>query len=112
MEDVLRTREAFLGFADRVRSGDYVAADGQPFTHVVNIGIGGSDLGPVMVHEALASVRMQEGSPLNVQFVSNVDPFHLDQALEGLLPERTLVVVVSKTFTTQETMANARIAKS
>ena len=110
MEDVLRTRDAFLGFADRVRSGDYPAADGQPFTHVVNIGIGGSDLGPVMVHEAMASVRMQEGSPLNVQFVSNVDPFHLDQALEGLLPERTLVVVVSKTFTTQETMANANRA--
>ena len=110
MEEVMETRDAFLGFADDVRNGDYVASDGGAFTHVVNIGIGGSDLGPVMVHEALAPVRIQDGAPLDVRFVSNVDPFHLDQALLGLDPKRTLVVIVSKTFTTQETMANARRA--
>lgn len=107
MKEVLTTRDAFLRFADRVREGGYPAADGGRFTHVVNIGIGGSDLGPVMVHEALAPLRMKEGAPLDVRFVSNVDPFHLDQALHGLDPARTMVVVVSKTFTTQETMANA-----
>lgn len=110
MEDVLKTREAYLAFADDVRSGAYATAAGESFTHVVNIGIGGSDLGPVMVHEALAPLRMKEGSPLDVRFVSNVDPFHLDQALQGLDPKRTMVVIVSKTFTTQETMANARRA--
>ncbi|MDG1380644.1 MAG: glucose-6-phosphate isomerase [Flavobacteriales bacterium] len=110
MDEVLKTRDAFLGFADDVRNGAYSASDGQPFTHVVNIGIGGSDLGPVMVHEALAPMRLKEGAPLDVRFVSNVDPHHLDQALEGLVAERTLVVIVSKTFTTQETMANAQRA--
>ena len=110
MPEVVATREAFLDFADAVRSGGYPATDGARFTHVVNIGIGGSDLGPVMVHEALAAARMQEGSPLEVRFVSNVDPLHLDMALAGLDPARTLVVIVSKTFTTQETMANARRA--
>ncbi len=112
MPDVLDTREAFLGFAEDVREGRYAAADGARFTHVINIGIGGSDLGPVMVHEALAPLRMKEGAPLDVRFVSNVDPFHLDAALQGLDPQRTLVVIVSKTFTTQETMANARRALS
>ena len=110
MSEVLATRDAFLSFADEVREGRCTAADGGRFTHVINIGIGGSDLGPVMVHEALAPVRMKAGTPLDVRFVSNVDPFHLDLALQGLDAERTLVVIVSKTFTTQETMANARRA--
>ena len=110
MEDVLVTREAFLGFADAVRSGTVKTAEGDRFSHVVNIGIGGSDLGPVMVHEALAPERRKEEQPINVGFVSNVDPFHLDQVLDGLDPKKTLVIIVSKTFTTQETMANARRA--
>lgn len=110
MGEVLATRKAFLGFAERVRRGEYSAADGNAFTHVINIGIGGSDLGPVMVHEALAPLRQREGAPLDVRFVSNVDPFHLDLALQGIEPNRTLVVIVSKTFTTQETMANAHRA--
>jgi glucose-6-phosphate isomerase len=110
MGEVLSTRKAFLGFAENVRNGAYSAADGSPFTHVINIGIGGSDLGPVMVHEALAPLRRKEGAPLDVRFVSNVDPLHLDKALHGIVPERTMVVIVSKTFTTQETMANAHRA--
>lgn len=112
MEGVLSTREAFLDFADAVREGRYTTASGGRFTHVVNIGIGGSDLGPVMVHEALAPQRAKEGAPLEVRFVSNVDPFHLDQALQGCEADSTLVVIVSKTFTTQETMANAERALS
>lgn len=112
MEGVVSTRESFLGFAEEVRDGRYRTASGGRFTHVVNIGIGGSDLGPVMVHEALAPTRSRDGEPLDVRFVSNVDPFHLDQALKGCDAASTLVVIVSKTFTTQETMANAERALS
>ena len=105
MPDVLATRRAFLGFAESVRT------EGQ-FDHVVNIGIGGSDLGPLMLHEALAPHRLASNkSAPSISFVSNVDPFHLAQALHGKDPARTLFVVVSKTFTTQETMANAQAAK-
>lgn len=107
MDTVVATRDAFLAFADAVREGAHRTAAGKRFTHVINIGIGGSDLGPVMVHEALAPRRAVEGAPLDVRFVSNVDPFHLDLALQGCVPESTMVVIVSKTFTTQETMANA-----
>lgn len=110
MPEVVATRDAFLDFAEEVRTGQYASQSGQPFTHVLNIGIGGSDLGPVMVHEALAPHRAKEGAALKVRFVSNVDPFHLDAALMDLRPETTLVVIVSKTFTTQETMANAHRA--
>ncbi len=110
MEEVVATREAMLSFVDQVRSGAYSASDGGRFTHVVNIGIGGSDLGPVMVHEALAPIRQESDASLDVRFVSNVDPFHIDDVVRGLDPARTLVVIVSKTFTTQETMANARRA--
>ena len=107
MDMVKITQDAFLAFADAVREGQYRTVSGGRFTHVINIGIGGSDLGPVMVHEALAPRRALEGEPLDVRFVSNVDPFHLDLALKGCVPESTMVVIVSKTFTTQETMANA-----
>lgn len=108
MDEVVATRDAFLRFADQVRDGRYATVGGQRFQHVINIGIGGSDLGPVMVHEALAPVR-DEGGP-EVRFVSNVDPHHLDVAMKGADPRSTLVVIVSKTFTTQETMANAQRA--
>ena len=110
MEGVVSTRESFLVFAEDVREGRYRTASGGRFTHVINIGIGGSDLGPVMVHEALAPIRAKVGEPLDVRFVSNVDPFHLDQALKGCEASSTLIVIVSKTFTTQETMANAERA--
>ena len=110
MPEVLKTRRAFLDFADDVRSGAYAPQGGGRFTHVVNIGIGGSDLGPVMVHEALAATRLHEEEKTEVRFVSNVDPSHLDMVIADLDPASTLLVVVSKTFTTQETMANARRA--
>jgi glucose-6-phosphate isomerase len=97
----------FLAFAEDVRSGRYAAADGRAFTDVVNIGIGGSDLGPVMAVSALAPYC--DGPRLH--FVSNVDGAHLADTLKGRDPRRTLVLIASKTFTTQETMANAIAAR-
>jgi glucose-6-phosphate isomerase len=99
--------ERFLAFAEDVRSGRYAAADGKPFTDVINIGIGGSDLGPVMATLALAPYHDGPG----LHFVSNVDGAHLADTLKALNPRRTLVLIASKTFTTQETMANARAAE-
>lgn len=95
-------------FTRKVHQGDFRGASKKNITDVVNIGIGGSDLGPVMVCEALKS----EGSKLKVHYVSNVDGFHLEQTLKKLNPESTLFIIVSKTFTTQETMTNALAAKA
>jgi len=95
-------------FTDRVRSGEWLGSTGKPITDIVNIGIGGSDLGPVMVCEALKPFA-QEG--LNVHFVSNVDGTQIVETLKGLSRETTLFVIVSKTFTTQETIANAKTAR-
>ncbi len=99
--------DRFLSFAEDVRAGRAAAADGKPFADVVNIGIGGSDLGPVMATLALAPCH--DGP--RTHFVSNVDGAHLADTLKGLDPKRTLVLVASKTFTTQETMANALSAR-
>lgn len=96
-------------FADEVRQGTWTGYDGRPITDVVNIGIGGSDLGPVMVTEALRPYA-KEG--LQVHFVSNVDGSHLAQTLKSCRPGTTLFLVASKTFTTQETMTNARSARA
>ena len=98
---VAQQRERFLAFADAVRAGAVRGPDGQSFTHVVNIGIGGSDLGPRMACEALGPKATQR---LEVTFVSNPDPWCIAQALAPLDPSRTLFVIQSKTFTTQETL--------
>lgn len=95
-------------FAQAVRGGDWKGATGKPIADVVNIGIGGSDLGPVMVSEAL---RPYHQPGLRVRFVSNVDGTHMAETLKLCDPETTLFIVASKTFTTQETMANAHTAK-
>jgi len=95
-------------FAQAVRNGDWRGATGKVITDVVNIGIGGSDLGPVMVSEAL---RPYHKDGLRVRFVSNVDGTHMAETLKLCDPESTLFIVASKTFTTQETMANAHTAK-
>ena len=100
--------ERFLNFADDIRHGRYCAADGKPFTDVINIGIGGSDLGPVMVTLALAPYH--DGP--RIHFVSNVDGAHLADTLKTLDPKRTLILIASKTFVTQETMANAISARA
>lgn len=95
-------------FTERVRSGEHKGHTGEPIRHVVNLGIGGSDLGPRMVCEALRPYAKKD---LEVRFVSNVDGAHLEQALTGLDPARTLFVVASKSFGTQETLTNARSAR-
>ena len=100
-------RERFLAFAEDVRSGRYGARDGEPFTDVVHIGIGGSHLGPEM---AVRALRPDHDGP-RVHFVSNVDGADLADATAGLDPARTLVLVASKTFTTLETMTNASSAR-
>ena len=96
-------------FADRVRSGDWVGATGEPIETVINIGIGGSDLGPVMAYEALAAFRHDR---IRCRFVSNVDGSDLIAAVGDLDPATTLFVISSKTFTTQETLTNARSARA
>ncbi len=106
--DVSNVLNRFLDFAESVRSGAYASVSGRPFTHVINVGIGGSDLGPAMAVQALAPFH--DGPRLC--FVSNVDGAHLTDELRSLSPERTLVIVASKTFTTLETMANARSARA
>lgn len=108
MPAVMATRERCFAFASDVREGRIVGATGQRFADVVNIGIGGSDLGPVMASEAMRA--FQDGPRLH--FVSNVDGAHLADVLKGLDPSSTLIVVASKTFTTIETMTNARSARS
>jgi len=95
-------------FCEKVRSGEWKGYTGKAITDVVNIGIGGSDLGPLMVCEALKPY----GSKLNVHFVSNVDGTHIAETLKKINPETTLFLIASKTFTTQETMTNAQTAKT
>ncbi|MGO3326589.1 glucose-6-phosphate isomerase [Gordonia sp. (in: high G+C Gram-positive bacteria)] len=105
--DVHAVLDAMGDFTDRVRDGSWRGADGRPISTVVNIGIGGSDLGPAMVHQAL---RAYCDGP-DVRFVSNVDAADLLPTLADLDPATTLFVVVSKTFSTFETMANAHAAR-
>jgi len=104
--DAMRARMA--AFAEAIRSGALKGAGGKPYRTVVHIGIGGSDFGPRLVWEALRPVEPS----IELRFVANVDPAELAQALAGLDPAETLVVVVSKTFTTQETMTNALAARA
>jgi glucose-6-phosphate isomerase len=106
---VLAEREHMLKFAEGVRGGRIVGSAGAAFDLVVNIGIGGSDLGPAMAVEALHPLT--RNAP-RVRFVSNVDGTDLANALEDADPARTLFIVASKTFTTQETLANARTARA
>src|SRR6476620_3746363 len=96
-------------FADKVRSGEWVGVTGKPIATVMNIGIGGSDLGPVMVYEALQPY-VKPG--LKARFISNIDPTDVAEKTKDLDPETTLFIVASKTFTTLETLTNARLARS
>ena len=106
--EVYKVREHIKTFTDSVISGQLKGYTGKAFTDVVNIGIGGSDLGPAMVAEALKFY----GNHLNMHFVSNVDGDHVNEIIKKLDPETTLFVVVSKTFTTQETLSNATTLKN
>jgi len=115
--DVLPEIHAVLakmaGFAERVRSGEWKGATGRAIETVVNIGIGGSDLGPAMAVHALRPYGRAPRSPreLGVEFISNIDPTDLFETLYGLDPETTLFIVVSKTFSTIETLTNAKSAR-
>lgn len=112
--DVWEVLDKIKAFSEKVRSGEWVGATGKPLTSVVAIGIGGSFLGPLFVHTALRtdqeSAELASGRQL--RFLANVDPIDVARALNGLSPETTLVVVVSKTFTTVETMLNARTVRT
>lgn len=107
MPEVNAVLAKMKGFCERVISGEWKGYTGKAITDVVNIGIGGSDLGPYMVTEALRPYK----NHLNMHFVSNVDGTHIAETLRKLNPETTLVLVASKTFTTQETMTNAHSAR-
>lgn len=109
VEPVHEVLKRMYVFADRVRSGEWTGISGKPLTSIVNIGIGGSDLGPVMVYEALKPY-VKEG--MEARFISNIDPTDVGEKLKGLDPETTLVIVTSKTFTTLETLTNARLVRS
>jgi glucose-6-phosphate isomerase len=106
--DVHAVFDRMADFANRVRSGAWTGSTGKRIRHVVNIGIGGSDLGPVMAYEAL---RHYSDRSLTLRFVSNIDGTDFVEAVRDLDPEATLFVVSSKTFTTLETMTNARTAR-
>jgi glucose-6-phosphate isomerase len=108
MPEVNAVLAKMKNFADQVRSGAWKGFTGKSITDIVNIGIGGSDLGPVMVTECL---RPYAQPRLNVHFVSNVDGTHITETLKPLDPETTLFLIASKTFTTQETMTNAFSAR-
>lgn len=107
MPDVKAVLDKMEMFCDSVISGSWKGYSGKAITDIVNIGIGGSDLGPVMVYESLKSYR----NHLKLHFVSNVDGTHIAEALKEVNPETTLFLIASKTFTTQETMANAHSAR-
>ncbi|KTS91407.1 glucose-6-phosphate isomerase [Microbacterium testaceum] len=106
--DVHEVLDRLSAFADRVRSGEWRGVTGKKVTTVVNIGIGGSDLGPVMVYEALLPYA---DAGIRARFVSNIDPTDIAQKTADLDPETTLFIVASKTFTTLETLTNARLAR-
>src|SRR4051812_37822282 len=104
--DVHAVLDRMGDFADRVRSGEWKGFSGKPIKTVVNIGIGGSDLGPAMAYEAL-----HDYATVDCRFVSNIDPADLLGKLSGLDPETTLFIVASKTFGTLETLTNAKVAR-
>jgi glucose-6-phosphate isomerase len=110
IREVLAKMESFT---DRIRSGEWKGFTGKPIRHVVNIGIGGSDLGPVMITEALKAYSYDADGTQRIRahFVSNVDGTHMSETLRGLPLDETLFLVASKTFTTQETMTNAHSAR-
>lgn len=107
MPEVYEVKNKIKTFSNEVISGQRKGFTGKPFTDIVNIGIGGSDLGPAMVVEALQFYK----NHLNVHFVSNVDGDHVNEVIKKINPETTLFVIVSKTFTTQETLTNSETIK-
>ncbi len=108
MPEVRAVLQKMADFSNQIRSGQWLGHSGKPIKNIINIGIGGSDLGPVMATEALKYYSQRD---LNVQFVSNVDATQLIEVTRGLDPAETLFIIASKTFTTDETMTNATSAR-
>ncbi|MBL6991358.1 MAG: glucose-6-phosphate isomerase [Bacteriovoracaceae bacterium] len=108
MPDVRKVLSQMEDVSNKIRQGEWLGFTGKKIKNIVNIGIGGSDLGPVMAYEAL---KYYSDRNLKINFVSNVDGTHLSETLIDINPEETLFIVASKTFTTQETMTNAHSAK-
>ena len=108
MENVHAVQKQMKTFCDRVHSGEHKGYTGKNIKYIVNIGIGGSDLGPYMVTEALTPYHVREIKPY---FVSNVDGTHIAETLKRITPDETIFLIASKTFTTQETMTNAKTAR-
>jgi len=108
LPEVYQVKNKIKAFSNEIISGERKGYTGKPFTDVVNIGIGGSDLGPAMIVEALQFYK----NHLNVHFVSNVDGDHVNEVIKKLNPETTLFVIVSKTFTTQETLTNSETIRT
>lgn len=108
MPEIYSVKNKIKNFSNEIISGQRKGFSGKPFTDIVNIGIGGSDLGPAMIVEALQYYK----NDLNVHFVSNVDGDHVNEIIKKINPETTLFVIVSKTFTTQETLSNAETIRS
>ncbi len=108
MPEIYEVKNKIKAFSNQIISGELKGFTGKPFTDIVNIGIGGSDLGPAMVVEALQFYK----NHLNVHFVSNVDGDHVNEVIKKINPETTLFVIVSKTFTTQETLTNSETIRS
>lgn len=108
MPEVRRVLQHMRSFSTAVRSGEWKGYTGKRIAHIVNIGIGGSDLGPVMATEAL---KFYSDRNLRLHFVSNIDGTHIEETLQGLDPAETLFIIASKTFTTDETMTNAASAR-
>ncbi len=108
MPDILKVINRMKDISDKIRKSEWKGFSGKPVKNIVNIGIGGSDLGPVMACEAL---KFYSDRNINVRFVSNIDSTHIKEAIIDLNPEETLFIVASKTFTTMETMTNAQTAK-
>ena len=107
MPEIYQVKQKIENFTNEIVNGERKGFTGKAFTDVVNIGIGGSDLGPAMVVEALQFYK----NHLTTHFVSNVDGDHVNEVIKKLNPETTLFVIVSKTFTTQETLSNANTIK-
>ena len=107
--DVRHELDRMYAFAEKVRSGEWKGVTGKRIEHLVSIGIGGSDLGPVMVYEALKPFT---DAGIDCRYISNIDPNDMAEKVKGLDPETTLVIIVSKTFTTLETLTNAREVKA
>jgi glucose-6-phosphate isomerase len=108
MPEIYDVKNKVRAFSNQIISGDLKGFTGKPFTDIVNIGIGGSDLGPAMVVEALQYYK----NHLNVHFVSNIDGDHVNEVIKKINPETTLFVIVSKTFTTQETLTNSETIRT